>query len=276
MHRKKRGCFSRFLYLCLLVAILGACWLYGNYTIDVDEITVSSASLPESFKSFRVAVVSDLHGRDWGDALLEALEKAQPDIIALCGDIIDENTDLSVVRPFLQGVKDIAPCFYVTGNHEWVSDKLNEFSDMLEDYGITRLKNDYRVLTLEGQSIVLAGVEDPNGPYDMKTPGQLVEEIRSEQGDDLYILMLAHRNDQMDQWDALGVDTVVCGHGHGGIVRIPFVGGLFGVDRSLLPKYTSGLYRQGSTNMVVSRGLSATKYDIRIFNRPHVPVLVLE
>lgn len=120
------------------------------------------------------------------------------------------------------------------------------------------------------------GRGDPNGPYDQKRPAQLVREIRQQYGKDAYILMLSHRNDELPLWAHMGVQTVLCGHGHGGIVRLPGIGAVFGTHMDLFPDYTAGLYEKDGTAMVVSRGLGGSrKLPLRIGNRPEVVTVVL-
>ena len=139
------------------------------------------------------------------------------------------------------------------------------------------LADEYRLLKKGQASIVLAGVDDPNGPYDQKRPAQLVREIRQSWGRAAYILMLSHRNDELDLWANMGVQTVLCGHGHGGIVRLPFVGAVFGTHLDLFPDYTAGLYRKGQTSMIVSRGLGGSrKLPLRIGNRPEIVTVILK
>ena len=122
-----------------------------------------------------------------------------------------------MLPPLLDGLTALAPTFYVTGNHEWVlsREKREALFSMLDAAGVVRLQNEYRLLKKGQASIVLAGVDDPNGPYDQKRPAQLVREIRQSRGRDAYILMLSHRNDELDLWANMGVQTVLCGHGHG-------------------------------------------------------------
>ena len=102
-----------------------------------------------------------------------------------------------MLPPLLDGLTALAPTFYVTGNHEWVlsREKREVLFSMLDAAGVVRLQNEYRLLKKGQASIVLAGVDDPNGPYDQKRPAQLVREIRQSRGRDAYILMLSHRND---------------------------------------------------------------------------------
>lgn len=263
------------------VLLAGAAW-FENFTLSSSTFYVKSRALPAAFAGLRVVQISDLHGRRF-DAdsryLLELVQRKSPDLIALTGDLADEFTNLSVLPPLLRGLTALAPTFYVTGNHEWVlsREKRQKLFALLDDAGVIRLPNDYRRLEKGGASIVVAGVDDRNGPYDQKRPAQLVREIRAACGKDVYILMLSHRNDELDGWASMGVQTVLCGHGHGGIVRLPFVGAVFGTHMDLFPDYTAGVYPKGQTNMVVSRGLGGSrKLPLRIGNRPEIVTIILE
>ena len=278
MNMKRRGCLHTLFVLLAAILIAAGFWYFENNVIDAGEIVFSSARLPESFDGFRVVVVSDLHGKEFGTdntELTAAVAAAEPDLIALTGDLCDENSDPEAAADVAGQLATLAPTYYVSGNHEWVMEDPWGFFQMLEETGVTVLHNTYETLSVDDETIVLAGVDDPNGPWDQKTPEQLVTEIRAELGDP-YILMLAHRNEQLDLWSELKVDTVLCGHGHGGIIRLPFVGGVLGQGRQLFPEYTNGLYTEGRTNMVVSRGLGNSGLPFRLFNRPHLPVVVLE
>ncbi|MBE6992856.1 MAG: metallophosphoesterase [Ruminococcaceae bacterium] len=278
MKRKKRGCISRIAGLLILAIALGVFWWFENETIVTETITVSSAEIPQSFDGFKIAVLADIHGEVFGENsryLIEKTAATSPDIIVMNGDLIDEVSHLDMLPPLLDGLGDIAPVFFVTGNHEWAVGCIDELFALLEAYGVTVLRNEYRDLTIGSGSIVLAGIDDPNGPFDQKQPHELMAEI-AEARSDVFTLMLAHRNDSLDMWSELGCDLVLCGHGHGGVVRIPFVGGLIGVDRSFFPDHTAGLYTKGNTSMVVSRGLGNSVVDFRIFNRPHLLVVELE
>ena len=268
MQEKKRGrTHSRWLLPAALV-LAGAAW-FENFTLSTSTVTAACAALPEAFSGLRIVQISDLHGRRF-DAesryLLELVRLQSPDLIALTGDLADEFTDFSMLPPLLDGLTALAPTFYVTGNHEWVlsREKREALFSMLDAAGVVRLQNEYRLLKKGQASIVLAGVDDPNGPYDQKRPAQLVREIRQSRGRDAYILMLSHRNDELDLWANMGVQTVLCGHGHGGIVRLPFVGAVFGTHLDLFPDYTAGLYRKGQTSMIVSRGLGGSRKQRQI------------
>ena len=271
---KKRG-------LAVLIALLLlVLWiLLEQKWIQITPYTVRSADLPEAFSGLRVTELADLHGVTFGEnqeKLLEKVRETEPDLIAIDGDLFDIRTDVTELDVLLTGLCEIAPTYYVTGNHEWTTENLYETLDHFRELGVTVLDNTYAVLGSTGQNLVVAGVHDPNGPYDMKTPEELVAEIRAELGEDVYILMLAHRNGQLAMWSELGVQTVLVGHGHGGMIRLPFAGGLLDVEHNLFPTYDAGVFLEGETSMVVSRGLGNSIWIPRIFNRPELPVITLE
>ncbi len=267
----------RLLALLALFALAAGFVYWQNFTLQVEPVELFFESLPPQFDGLRVAELSDLHGRSFGKnnvRLLRTLQKARPDMICICGDLFDEKTDLTMLEPLLTGLTDIAPVYYVTGNHEWQVKNLREILQKMRAWGVTVLENEGGVLSRGGAEMVVAGVHDPCGPYDMKTPAALVRELRSAQGND-FILMLSHRNDELAMWSQLGVQLVLSGHCHGGVVRLPFVGGVFGTRRELFPEYDAGVYRQDGTTLFVSRGLGYTNVHFRLFNRPHVPIMIL-
>ena len=253
----------RLLALLALFALAAGFVYWQNFTLQVEPVELFFESLPPQFDGLRVAELSDLHGRSFGKhnvRLLRTQLKARP--------------ERTMLEPLLTGLTDIAPVYYVTGNHEWQVKNLREILQKMRAWGVTVLENEERVLSRGGAEMVVAGVHDPCGPYDMKTPAALVRELRSAQGND-FILMLSHRNDELAMWSQLGVQLVLSGHCHGGVVRLPFVGGVFGTRRELFPEYDAGVYRQDGTTLFVSRGLGYTNVHFRLFNRPHVPIMIL-
>lgn len=265
--------------LLVLTALLAAGFLlWGNCSLQTTETTLVSPALPPAFDGLRIVELADLHGRVFGRGsrrLLAAVRRAEPDLICIDGDLFDEHTDLAMLPPLLRGLCAIAPVYYVTGNHEWRVPGLRGILAQMRACGVTVLQDDWRVLRRGEDALVLAGTDDPCGPAERKTPAELIADIRAEAGEAAFLLLLAHRNDQLPQWSALGVQAVLAGHCHGGVVRLPFVGGLFGTDRRLFPAWDAGLYRQGETALYVSRGLGYTNVHFRLFNRPEVAVIIL-
>ncbi len=265
--------------LLVLTALLAAGFLlWGNCSLQTTETALVSPALPPAFDGLRIVELADLHGRVFGRGsrrLLAAVRRAEPDLICIDGDLFDEHTDLAMLPPLLRGLCAIAPVYYVTGNHEWRVPGLRGILAQMRACGVTVLQDDWRVLRRGEDALIVAGTDDPCGPAERKTPAELIADIRAEVGEAAFLLLLAHRNDQLPQWSALGVQAVLAGHCHGGVVRLPFVGGLFGTDRRLFPAWDAGLYRQGETALYVSRGLGYTNVHFRLFNRPEVAVIVL-
>lgn len=265
--------------LLVLTALLAAGFLlWGNCSLQTTESALVSPALPPAFDGLRIVELADLHGRVFGRGsrrLLAAVRRAEPDLICIDGDLFDEHTDLAMLPPLLRGLCAIAPVYYVTGNHEWRVPGLRGILAQMRACGVTVLQDDWRVLRRGEDALIVAGTDDPCGPAERKTPAELIADIRAEAGEAAFLLLLTHRNDQLPQWSALGVQAVLAGHCHGGVVRLPFVGGLFGTDRRLFPAWDAGLYRQGETALYVSRGLGYTNVHFRLFNRPEVAVIVL-
>ena len=265
--------------LLVLTALLAAGFLlWGNCSLQTTETALVSPALPPAFDGLRIVELADLHGRVFGRGsrrLLAAVRRAEPDLICIDGDLFDEHTDLAMLPPLLRGLCAIAPVYYVTGNHEWRVPGLRGILAQMRACGVTVLQDDWRVLRRGEDALIVAGTDDPCGPAERKTPAELIADIRAEAGEAAFLLLLTHRNDQLPQWSALGVQAVQAGHCHGGVVRLPFVGGLFGTDRRLFPAWDAGLYRQGETALYVSRGLGYTNVHFRLFNRPEVAVIVL-
>lgn len=265
--------------LLVLTALLAAGFLlWGNCSLQTTETALVSPALPPAFDGLRIVELADLHGRVFGRGsrrLLAAVRRAEPDLICIDGDLFDEHTDLAMLPPLLRGLCAIAPVYYVTGNHEWRVPGLRGILAQMRACGVTVLQDDWRVLRRGEDALIVAGTDDPCGPAERKTPAELIADIRAEAGEAAFLLLLTHRNDQLPQWSALGVQAVLAGHCHGGVVRLPFVGGLFGTDRRLFHAWDAGLYRQGETALYVSRGLGYTNVHFRLFNRPEVAVIVL-
>lgn len=256
-------------------AALAAVTVFTYIAIETEEWVVTSDRIPDAFDGLRITLLADFHGAELGEnnhRLLAAVAQSQPDLIAISGDLVHRDSDLAMLPALLSGLTSIAPTYFVTGNHEWTVSNPEEMLRRIEELGVTVLRNDYRILEREGQHLVIAGVDDPNAYADMERPAKLVSRIREEVGGDPYLIMLAHRNDMMTLWAPTKTDLVLAGHGHGGVIRLPYVGGLLSVNRTFFPKDAEGLRTQDRTTVAVTRGVGG----IRLWNRPHIPTIVLK
>ena len=267
--------------MILLLALLAALFVrWDNTALQVTYFDPSFAALPEGFDGWRVVVLGDLHTAYFGEDnrdLLDAVRDAAPEQIFLVGDLLDAFHEVpdGYAAAVADGLSAIAPTYYVTGNHEWAIGGVPELKETLAEHGVTVLSNEFLELERGGDTVVLAGIDDPNGYADQKTPEALAAELYAAYGDPFWVL-LAHRNNYFpEQYSLLGADLVVSGHGHGGLVRLPFTDGLVSVERTLFPSYTAGLYEENGSALFVTRGLGNTGSTFRLFNRPEVAVVTL-
>lgn len=258
---------------------------WGNKALELNEITIDSENLPEAFSGFRIAHVSDLHNDEFGKdniKLLKLIENADPDIIAVTGDIIDSyTTDVEIALSFMEKAQQIAPCYYVNGNHEGrVPDDYQTLKEGLEACGVIVLENESLLLERAGECIRLTGVSDPGFETDYlygDTEGVMRRHLTELIADnENFNLLLSHRPELLGVYADFDVDLVLSGHAHGGQFRLPFVGGLYAPNQGLMPEIDAGLYAEDNTKLIVSRGIGNSLFPFRLNNRPEVILVTLE
>lgn len=268
--------------LCAVLVLAGLlCWFHWeNTALQLNTYAVPSSKLPDAFDGYRIAHISDLHNAQMGaknEKLLNLLRNAQPDMIAITGDLIDcYNPKTNVALDFLEEAVKIAPCYYVTGNHEARFSQFAAFRQTAEALGVTVLADTRVTLEKNGQSILLMGVDD-SAYISTDEIAVLSEKLRwLVREDDPYTLLLSHRPGAFRVYVDRGIDLVLSGHLHGGQFRLPGVGGLYTPSTGFFPEYDGGLYTEGETNMVVSRGIGNSIFPVRINNRPELILIQLQ
>ena len=278
---------KKFIFLAVVAAVLVALaiWIaWGNTALELNTYTVSSAKLPESFDGYRIAHVSDLHNAEMGkdnEKLLTILRDADPDMIAITGDLIDSrSTNVEIALQFVREAVKIAPCYYVTGNHEA---RVNEYGALkagMEAAGVTVLEDVKTKISMEGETITLIGVNDPSYQTDYlfgdseTVMNTKLEDLHTEH--DGFTILLSHRPELFDTYVDQDIDLVLSGHAHGGQFRLPFIGGLVAPNQGLFPEYDAGIYTEDNTNMLISRGVGNSILPFRINNRPEVILIELQ
>lgn len=248
----------------------------------------------------RIALITDLHSCKYGKdqkKLISALEKQNPDVVLLGGDIFDDELSPENTKKFISGIADKYPCYYVTGNHEFMcsDDIFLSYMNFLEEKGVTILKGSAETIEINGEKINICGIDDPSlrvvggyndfvggartvdgkGDYDWVGQLDILDEI-AQNGN--YTLLLTHRPERFEKYTEYDFDLVLSGHVHGGQWRIPLLlNGVYSPSEGFFPDYTGGEYKDGSMTMIVSRGLAReTTIVPRIFNRPELVIIDIE
>ena len=278
-HSRKHP-LRRLAVLAVFLLVLVLFFRWENTSLQIARFDPVFTDLPTGFDGCRIVVLSDLHGAEFGEnneELFQTVADQSPEYIFYLGDLEDKyrGPEPGYAEAVAAGLTAIAPTYYVTGNHEWAIGDVPELKERLAAQGVTVLSNNFTTLERNGDTVVLAGIDDPNGYADQKPPETVAAEVYAAYGDPFWLL-LAHRNDRFEeQYSLLGADLVLSGHGHGGIIRLPFTDGLLSTDRTLFPSYTAGLYDKNGSALFVTRGLGNSGPSFRLWNRPEVAVVTL-
>lgn len=266
---------------CLLLLVGLALWaLDSRLLIRRYELSCEQIEQP-----VRLVVLTDYHGCDYGEngtELVEITADAAPDLILLVGDMFSADGDPEEELAMFRALVEIAPTYYVTGNHEYWEYDVSALTTLIGETGVTVLDQNCVTVEAVGQRINLCGVPDPYAMVYAGAPDTAIQLSRAaEQIDpEAYTILLAHRPELLEDYAALGkFDLVLSGHAHGGQVRIPgVINGLCAPNQGWFPKYAGGRYEQDGTTMLVSRGLSdQVQMGVpRIFNRPELLIVELQ
>lgn len=281
----KRRRLRRLAAAVTALLVLAMLW-WGNNSLSTEEYTYTSERLPDGWDGARIVVLTDLHGKQFGTdnvRLLEAVQAAKPDLIAVCGDLADEHSGVDFVPALMRGLVAIAPTYYVSGNHEWAAradaraaaDFSADGRDVPAQHrrhggarrGHDRPRGDRRPERLRRSENARAGGRRRYGTY----------------GEPFWLL-LAHRNNLFSgEYCRLGADLTLSGHGHGGIWRLPWSNeGLFGAHGGAVPVVYKrplplhGRRYAGRGGVCLARAGGDPHFVPRIFNRPEVAVVILQ
>ena len=270
--------------ICAVIVISSAVYylFYEDTTLQTWKTVVRDQDIPEEFNGYKIAHISDYHNAEskrLNNMLLRSLRDEKPDIIVITGDLIDSRrTDVDRAVKLIKDIKNIAPIYYVVGNHEARCEAYAELKSRMEAEGVRIFENQYDVIERNGAQINLAGIEDPSCHPEILVLEDVIirDEIQLLDIDNgNYTVLLSHRAEAIDCYADNGVDLAFTGHAHGGQIRIPFIGGLIAPAQGFFPKYTDGLYTKGDTQMIVSRGIGNSLFPFRINNRPELVIATL-
>ena len=264
----------------IIAAALGIWIVYTNVNIETSYYTVQSDFIPDEFDGYKIAHVSDLHNRDWDGRLEDLISAETPDIIVITGDMIDSSDEYyDNSLKFVKKAVKIAPVYYVSGNHEAYMKDYDSLERSLENAGVTVLNDENVILEKNGSQINLIGLKDPDFTSEY-APDYYISEymtglINSLAKEGLYDIVLSHRPEYFDSYALTAADLILCGHAHGGQIRIVNKG-LIAPGQGFFPDYTEGSHTKDGTTMIVSRGLGDSVIPVRINNMPELVFITLD
>lgn len=224
-----------------------------------------------SRSELRILHVTDLHHLALPASFVEKLTRTKPDLIVVTGDLINGNErNFDREYSFVERLAGICPhLFFVSGNNDWEHLKYQEFLLGLEQRGMTVLNNGSCRVSTGGISVNVVGVDDPSKWHD-----HIAKAYAGVQDDSLYTVLLAHDPLIMRRTKQFRFDLILCGHTHGGQIRLPILGALIAPGQGLLPKYDKGKFALGEqTILYIDSGLGTSKVPIRFWNRSQVSLL---
>ncbi len=246
--------------------------------METTRYEIRSPRLPSAFDGFTIAHITDLHNREFGARLIERIEAVRPDIIAVTGDTVHRENESGAAEKCLRAAAAIAPVYFVAGNHESVLKSYAAFRQTLTDMGVRVLSDRYETLTRGDDCIAVLGMRDP--AFFAGGKAEFCATLENKRDEIVaagipYTVLLSHRPELFEKYAALGIDVTLCGHAHGGHVRLPFIGAFYAPNQGLFPKYTEGLHTKEGMTMAIGKGLGKSSWVPRIFNPPELAVEVL-
>ncbi|WMI80400.1 metallophosphoesterase [Anaerotignum sp. MB30-C6] len=272
---KKKRIWLIFILLCILLFFLAfdVRLKTVTYTINTEKLT----------DQIRIALVTDLHSCRYGDDqenLIQAIEKENPDLILLGGDICDDRIPHNNTQKLLKSITKKYPCYYVTGNHEYWTGDIEKVLDIFRAYNVNILQGTFETIEVNGQKLNICGIDDPDAERwgTNISIAQQLEALKSTSENGFYTVLLSHRPELIETYLEYNFDLILSGHAHGGQWRIPgILNGLLAPNQGWFPPYAGGEYSFDNSKMIVSRGLARESTRVpRIFNRPELVIVNLK
>ena len=273
----------------LLLFILFCVW--QNNSIVVTKMNYKNKKIPQEFNGFKILHVSDFHNKKFGKnhkRIIEKIKEINPDVVLIIGDTIDCHLPKpKIAYEFLELLTKISSAYLVSGNHEHVCGRYDEFIKGYKKTGVNVIDDISIEIEKNNEKLKILGISDLTGDITANAFGYInndtksifeekIKNVTSKYNKNEFGILLAHRPELIELYAKYNIDLVLSGHAHGGQFRFLGIKGVIAPGQGFFPKYTSGLYKKGKTSMIVSRGLGNSVIPIRIFNRPELVVINLE
>ncbi len=261
-----------------------------NHRLSAETYQFTFPMLPEAFDRTRFVFLTDLHNNCFGERneeLLAAIRRADPEFVLIGGDMIISRQPRynDRTKEFLCRLAAEYPIYYTNGNHEENYRKATRegreahrrYERDLKRAGVRFLHNEVIYLEKQGARIAIAGFEPPHLCYQKgrvrKMGGEVMNRLLGKP--EAFTILLAHTPFYFENYADWGAGLVLSGHVHGGMIRLPLLGGVASPQYTLFPKYDAGVYTRGGSTMLLSRGLGLHTLPIRVWNRPELSVVCL-
>lgn len=273
MHNKKKKIRITIIAVVLIALALYIIIGFGQTNLEVTEYTYHNAKVPKAFDNYKIVLISDLHHKKFGShqsVLLEAIQEANPDLILLAGDIVDEDhSDMSSTEDFISGISTMAPIYFISGNHELLPEAESQYAQL------EVLFNKYGVIDLDNSSVEITKGTDSIYLHGQQFRSFYVTKFLEPADKTKFNILMYHCSDYFNLISDYGYDIIMSGHTHGGIIRLPFVGGVIGNLGDFFPKYDGGYFIEDNCTLFSSRGLGDASIP-RFYNPPEVVVITLK
>lgn len=262
--------------------------------LEIANYIIENKKIPREFDNYVIVHISDLHNKSFGKNnihLINEIDKINPQVIFITGDIIDgESKYFQVSLNLLKYLTDKYKVYYITGNHEQKAlvkkhkDLYKIYFKELEILSGVHLDNEKIQIKKENSHINLYGLtipfkcykylfdKDKNTNLDENFLQNNLPKINSEE----YNILLVHTPFYFDEYEKWGADLILAGHVHGGVIRLPVLGGLLSPNRHFFPKYDLGKYDKNNSTMIVTKGLGGSKVLVRINCKPEIVKITLK
>ena len=265
--------------ICLLVFL---CNFVNNKHVRLTNYIYESDKLPEEFDGFKVMVISDFHNAPFYDQISDYMVQNEPDLILFTGDLTElPDNRINKLEKLIEHIPENSRIMAVSGNHESDSTRYDYILHCLKEWNVQVLENETADIWQGGEHIKVVGVKDPGvptrnlGKSKIEAMQQFVHATLYDDPD-CFSILACHRANLYPYFKDLNTDLMLSGHLHGGIVRLPVLGGMIGENMELHPNYTCGLYDEGHTKMIVSRGCDFNLLKMRVFNGPELLLVTLK
>lgn len=276
---KHKILFSLLTLIAIAFIALIANIIYCYNTIVISNYELSANKLNTSL---RIALISDLHLKEYGKDnidLVNKIKEQSPDIIILAGDFtLRYSTDYSSLLKLLPQLNEIAPTYYSLGNHEIYLLEDTDFEKDVRKTGVHLLINQSEYFEKDGEKILIGGLKTYPffGGYTEKNTSEekvYFKEFLKQEKDCYGILICHYPEYYMWKLSEYDIDLMLSGHTHGGLIRIPGIGGLVAPEQGFFPKYDKGLYKSDTATMIITSGLSNSNFVPRINNPGEICII---